>query len=306
MLVVARVHATGAQTPTIPVQAGTAIERDTVTIGDVVRLTIRVHAPLGASINFPAAVDSLGPVQSLEPPTVRNGSDSASAADRVATYRVAAWDVGNQQIKLGEVLIQTDDGDRRISLDLPTVFVKSVLPADTALRIPKPARPLLEVKAPVPWWYWLVAAIAALVIGLVAWWWARKRRQDARHTGDAFADANAGFARIEKLKLVESGEPGRYVALMTDVVRRYLSERIESASLAQTSGELLAELRGARTVSFANLQQLLEVADAVKFAAAPIGAAHAKEVGEQAKGIVQEEHERARALAESAAEERAA
>ena len=162
-----------AQQPQIPVQAGITIEHDTVTVGDVVRLTVRIRAPHGATINFPAAVDSLGPVQSLEPPTVRDGADTATAADRIATYRLAAWDIGRQPIKLGDVLVQTDDGERRVALDLPSLFVRSVLPADTTLRIPKPARPLLALQPPVPWWWWLVAAPWALAIGLGAWWWAR-------------------------------------------------------------------------------------------------------------------------------------
>jgi hypothetical protein len=304
-LAVPRAHA---QQPQIPVKAGIALERDTVTVGDVVRLTVRIHAPLGATINFPAAVDSLGPVPSLEPPTVRDGADTADAADRIAVYRLAAWDIGNQPIKLGEVLVQTDDGgERRVALDLPSLFVKTVLPADTTLRVPKPARPLLEMRAPIPWWWWLVAALVALAVGLGAWWWARRHRRGDATTGDPFADANASFARVERLKLIEAGEPGRHAALMTDVLRRYLAARFENVSLAQTSLELLTAVRGIPTVSFDALRMLLSAVDPVKFAAAPLGADRARSIGEEAKTIVREEHDRAAALAVAeSAKERAA
>ena len=297
-----------AQLPQIPVQAGIALERDTVTVGDVVRLTVRIHAPHGATINFPAAVDSLGPVQSLTPPTVRDGADTAAAADRIATYSLAAWDVGRQPIKLGDVLVQTDDGERRVALDLPSLFVRSVLPADTALRVPKPARPLLEMRAPVPWWWWLVAALAALVLGLGAWWWARRRRHDHATTGDPFADATMSFARVEKLRLIDAGERGRHAALMTDVLRRYLADRFDPVSLALTSHELLAAVRGTPTVSYDSLRTLLSAVDPVKFAAAPLDADRARAIGEEAKSIVREEHDRAAALAaaEPAEKERAA
>jgi hypothetical protein len=305
--VVLAVPSAYAQQPQIPVQAGIALERDTVTVGDVVRLTVRIHAPRGATINFPAAVDSLGPVQSLEPPTVRDGADTADAADRIATYRLAAWDIGKQPIKLGEVLVQTDDGERQVVLDLPSLFVKSVLPADTTLRVPKPARPLLEMRPPIPWWWWLVAALVALAIGLGAWWWARRRRRGDAKTGDPFADATAAFARVEKLRLIEAGEPGRHAALMTDVLRRYLAERFDEISLAQTSYELLNAVRSIPTVSFDSLRMLLSAVDPVKFAAAPIGADRARTIGEEAKTIVREEHDRAAALAVAeSAKERAA
>ncbi|HEU4721594.1 MAG TPA: hypothetical protein VFS59_09565 [Gemmatimonadaceae bacterium] len=283
-------------TSTITVQAGAAVDRDTVTVGDVVRLTVRVRAPLGATVSFPTGLDSLAPVQALEPPVVRDGADS-TVVDRIATYRLSAWDVGPQPIRLGDVVVQADDGDRRVVLTLPRLFVRSVLPADSAQRVPKPARDLLGVRAPIPWWWWALAALAALALGLLIWWWIRRSRRAMRPTGDPFADAEAAFVRIERLRLPEAGEPGRHAALMTDVLRRYLAARLESASLAQTSGELLAAMRGVSTVPFDRLRRLLGEVDPVKFAAAPLAASRARELGDEAKAIVREEHARAAAAA---------
>jgi hypothetical protein len=285
----------------VPVQAGATIDRDSVTVGDPVTLTVRVHAPRGATINFPAAVDSLGPVQSLAPPVVRDGPDTVEFADRIATYRLAPWDVGTLPIRLGEVLVQTDDDERRVALPLPSLFVRSVLPADSALRIPKPARPMLEPRLPIPWWWWLVAALAALIVGLLVWWLARRRRGPVGLPGDPYADAEAAFQRIERLRLPEVGEPGRHAALMADVVRRYLAARMPSASLALTSGELLAAVRGVPTVSYERLQRLLAAVDPIKFAAAPIRPDDAKSLGAEARAIVRAEHEQAAAAAAATA-----
>ncbi len=292
----------------IPVQAGSTLGRDSVTVGEVVLLTVRVRAPKGATINFPAAVDSLGPVQALEPPTVRSGADSATSADRIAVYRIAPWDVGQLQIKLGDVLVQTDGGERRVVLSLPSLFVRSVLPADSAKRIPKPARPLIASSAPAPWWWWAIAAVAALVIAGGAWWWARRARRKAGGVGDPYADAMAAFDRIERLKLLEAGEPGRHASSMTDVVRRYLSARVPDISLAMTSTELLNAVHGAPTVSAESLRALLDAVDPIKFARAPLDAARARALGDAAKTLVREEHRRAEdlATAERNQQERAA
>ena len=286
---------------TITVQAGAVVDRDTVTVGDIVRLTVRVRAPLGATVNFPTGLDSLAPVQALEPPVVRDGADS-SVVDRIAVYRLSAWDVGRQPIRLGDVLVQGDDGDRRVTLTLPVLFVRSVLPADSAQRVPKPVRPLLDVRAPIPWWWWALAALAALLIGLGIWWWRRRRRLAAGPTGDPFADAEAAFVRIERLRLPEAGEPGRHAALMTDVVRRYLAGRHESASLAHTAGELLGAIRGVPTVPSDQLRRLLDDVEPVKFAAAPLTSQRARELGELAKAIVREEHTRAVAVEQAQVE----
>jgi len=282
-------------TTTITVQAGAVVDHDTVTVGDVVRLTVRVRAPLGATVNFPTGLDSLAPVQALDPPLVSDGTDS-TVVDRIAVYRLSAWDVGRQPIKLGDVVVQSDDGDRNVALTLPVLFVRSVLPADSALRVPKPVRDLLPVRPPIPWWWWALAALAALLIGLGIWYWRRRRRRAAGPTGDPFADAEAAFVRIERLKLPEAGEPGRHAALMTDVVRRYLAGRHESASLSNTTGELLGAVRGIGTVPFDQLRRLLDEVDPVKFAAAPVTAQRARELGEMAKSIVREEHSRAATL----------
>ncbi len=307
-LLAASARVASAQQPQIPVQAGTTLERDTVTVGDVVRLTVRVRAPLGATVGFPTAVDSTAVVQPLEAPTVRNGSDSASAADRIATYRLSAWDIGSQPITLGDVTVQTDQGDRQVALTLPSLFVRSVLPADTALRIPKPARPILAVPSPIPWWWWALGALAALLVGLLAWWIVRRRRGTGA-TGDPYLDANAAFDRVERLKLIEAGEPGRHVALMTDVVRRYLAARLEPVSLALTSGELQAVVRSVPTVPHDALRSVFESVDPVKFANAPLSADRARAIGDEAKAIVRDEHQRAEALAAAeaaSAKERAA
>lgn len=300
LVVVATTAARAQATTRVPVQAGATIDRDSVTVGDVVTLTVRVRAPRGATINFPAAVDSLGAVQSLAPPLVRNGTDTLEYEDRVAVYRLAPWDVGRLPIRLGDVVVQTDDDERSVALPLPSLFVRSVLPADSALRVPKPARAIIDPPVPLPWWYWLLAALVAL-LGIAIWWWFRHRGRDQGLTGDPYADAELAFERIERLHLIEAGEPGRHAALMTDVVRRYLANRVAGASLAQTSRELLAALRGAPTVSHERLDALLAAVDPVKFAAAPIRGDEARRLGNEARAIVRAEHERAAVDAAAAA-----
>ena len=154
-----------AQQPAVAVQMGYTVEPDTVTVGDPFRLIVRVRAPLGASVEFPAAPDSGAAVEALDPRQEQQGPDSTSL-EVTAGWRLAAWDTGDQLLRLGDIVVRADGRERRIPLSALKVVVRSVLPADSALRIPKPQRALFEFGR--PWWHWLLAILAAIsIIGLL-------------------------------------------------------------------------------------------------------------------------------------------
>lgn len=275
---------------TANVQVGVEVAPDTVTVGEPFVVTVRVRAPLGAVVRFPEGPDTSHVVQAIDPPAVATSGDTA-AVDRSARYRVAAWDVGERPVELAPVQVEVAGTLREVVLPVRTVFVRSVLPADTTQRVPKPARALWEF--PGPWWLpWLIALAVAAIVGLLAWWWWRRRRrvEAVPVTADAFADAEARFARVESLRLLEAGERGRHVALMLDVVREYLARRFPAASPALTSRELLAALAGERPVPGERLGALLHEGDLVKFARRPLTDERARALAAEARMIVKQVH----------------
>jgi hypothetical protein len=295
----------------LPVQMGYSVEPDTVTVGDPFRLTVRIHAPRGASVAFPAGPDSGAAVEALDPRQERQGPDS-TALDVTGTWRLAAWDTGDQLLRIKDIVVTMDGRERRIPLSTLRVHVKSVLPADTAQRIPKPQRAIFEFG--IPWWYWLLAALAVIgIIGLLWWWWHRRQKRRKGEVDDPFADAEAEFDRVERLGLVEAGERGRYVALMVEVLRTYLARRIPGAHPALTTNELLIAVRDNRAVPVNRLALVLADADLVKFARRATTAERARELGAEAHGIVAAIHaaelkaaEEAKHAAAEAPKERAA
>jgi hypothetical protein len=281
----ARSQATGAP---IAVQAAVGIEPDTVRIGDPFVVQIGIRAPLGATITFPPAPDSSGAVQGLDPVRVETRPDSGGTV-QWGYYRVAAWDIGDQAISLGDVVVTVGGRSRRISLAGHKVFVASVLPADTTLRVPKPARPLYEFSAPL-WWFWLALAALAILLLLLWWWWRNRRRKRPLVVVDPYARAEREFARVEALRLVDAGERGRHVALMVEVLRDYLAARYPSAPLSLTSTEALGALKEQRAVPNDRLLRVLNEADLIKFARRPVTPERARELGREARAIVADEH----------------
>ena len=289
-----------AQAQQIPVKAGLTAAPDSVRIGDPFRVTVGIRAPRGATIQFPRTMDSAAAVQSLDPVVVRTSADT-TATEQYADYRVAAWDVGAQPIRLGEILVRVNGVERRIGV-AGNVFVKTVLPADTAQRVPKPPRALFEFSA-FPWWLWALIAAAIIAIGLLIWWWIRRRRRRPKPVIiiDPFVHAESEFQRIEALGLIDAGERGRYVTLMVEVLRDYLAARHQQASLSLTSTELHRAVRELPTVPQDRLIRLLTDADLIKFARRPVSSERAREIGREARAIVAKEHESAQPQAQKAA-----
>lgn len=287
----AQAPTTNRQPPTT-IQYGLTKSRDTVTVGEPFEVRLRVRAPRGSRIRFPENPDSAGTVQALDPRVVIT-TDSIAALDQTAIYRLAAWDVGDQPIVIGNVTVGVEGAsaasERPVNLAALGVFVRSVLPADTALRVPKPARPIWEVRA-FPWW--IVALILGLIAaGLLAWWWWRRRRQLAPvEAVDPYERARREFNRIEAMGLVDAGERTRFTALVVEVMRDYFAARHPEAGLALTSRELVGVLRRHPTVPIEQLTRVLHEADLAKFANWAMTEDRARGLARDARAVVEYEH----------------
>ena len=290
---------TAAQGGDPSVRYGVTKSKDTVTVGEPFEIRVRIRAPADAQVRFPDNPDSTGTIQARDPRVIEV-ADSVQSLDQTAIYHVAAWDVDTQSVKLGDASVIWNGQERAVALDEIVVFVRSVLPADSTLRVPKPARPIWEAR-PFPWW--LVAAIlAAVALGLAIWWWLRRRRRPKPViVVDPYARALKELRRVEGMGLVDAGERTRYVALLVEVVRDYLAARFPDAPLALTSRELMGVLRKQKTVPLEQLSRVLHEADLAKFAGWSLTEERARSLGREVRAIIDQEHRAAHPKPERAA-----
>lgn len=272
--------------PATQLQSGITVQPDTVTVGSHFVVSARVRAPGGSAIEWPTAPDTSETVEIVSSRAVDSTADSL-ATEETARWRLTAWDTGAVTIVFEDAVVTTPGGVRRVPLGA-SVYVRSVLPADTSLHVPKPTRDILA--ADPPWWRWVVLGLLVLaLLALLVWWWLRRRR---RRPGpppvDAMQYAEREFARVERLGLLEAGERGRFVALMVEVVRDYLALRVPGAAPSLTSTELIRHLRTRRTMPVQRLATLLSEADLVKFARRAVTAERARELGQESRAMVRE------------------
>jgi hypothetical protein len=275
-----------AQEPSV--RYGVTKSKDTVTVGEPFEVRIRVRAPADAEVRFPDNPDTAGTVQGRDPRTIVV-ADTLQSLDLTAIFHVAAWDIGVQSVRLDDVVVTWNGADRRVPIEPVQVFVRSVLPADSALRVPKPPRPLFEAR-PFPWWL-LALFAAAIATALGVWWWMRRRRRPKPVVVvDPYARALREMNRIESMGLVDAGERTRFVALVVEVLRDYLAARYPDASLALTSREVAATMRRYPAVPLEKLVRVLHEADLAKFAGWTLTEDRARSLAREARGVIEHEH----------------
>ncbi|MGI9078445.1 MAG: hypothetical protein ACR2G6_14125, partial [Gemmatimonadaceae bacterium] len=270
------------------VRVGITVRPETVTVGDPFIVTVRVSAPRGSAITFPVGPDSASSLEAVDPRALRVNRDSVMV-DQTAQYRLVAWDTGGLHSALADVMV-SGRADQRVSLADARVYVRSVLPRDTTLHVPKPARGIFASER--PWWYRLLAGLLALALaGLFLWaWWRRRRRRGAGagEETDAFAHAEREFARVEAMGLLEAGERGRFAALMVDVLRDYLALRVDAAHPSLTSSEMIRALESRPDIPAQRLALILGEADLIKFARRPVTVEGARAIARDSRGVVWE------------------
>jgi len=279
----------------LQVQMGYRVSPDTILIGQQFNLFIKVLAPKGVRFEFPAGPDTTSQ-NGVRPIELRGEKIVSMLGDTaVALYHLVAWDIGTQPLRFPDVRVTFQGQERRPALGGANVFVKSVLPADTSLRVPKPARPLIVL--PVFNWLLWLGILAAVIAAVLLWWAWRRYRSRPKPPIDPYVRAQQEFAKIESQRLLESDRAAEYFVAMVDVAREYLAARVPGVRRSDTTYELLNGMQPREGVE-TELPRWLSEADLVKFARADIATTDASAGGKSMKEIVV--HVEARVNPESA------
>ena len=274
-----------AAAPALAPQVTARITPDSVGVGEPVTVELRVRAPLGSDVRFPALPDSSDVVEPLDPRAIRDAS-TASMLDRTAVYRLIAWDTGRRMVRFADITVSRDGAETRYAVTLPPLRIRSVLPADTTRRRPRDARALMLIAGGL-WRLWLGLAVIAGLLWLVWRAWRKHRATKAALGPDAAELAKDGFAHAARLGLLEAGETGRFALTHIDVMRRYIAVRFPAAGPSRTAREVADALKGTEfPILPERVAELLLRSEPIAFARATVSADDARAIADEARAIV--------------------
>jgi hypothetical protein len=135
---------------------------------------------------------------------------------------------------------------------------------------------IIDIPNPFAKWIgWIVGLVAVVALALVVWLIRKKKILKLLGLGapaaprlTPYEEAVRGLEELEAQHMPENGLVKLYYTRLSDILRLYLSRRLGVASLAETSEELIGQLRRmpVEAGSFAEIAETLRMSDFVKFA----------------------------------------
>lgn len=202
-------------------QARTAVVPQSVTIGDIFRVAVRVAVPAGAVVVFPDTLDVPESVEAAARREVTVDSTRPELRTYTAVFPLTAWKPGTVQLPPARVRLELPDGGNFVEATFPAVSVTSVLPPDTAAIEPKPAKDVIGPSR-LLWPTALGIGLLAALLLLAIWIYRRRRPAPVRVAGvpPRYA-ALAELDRIRRLGYLERGDLKAFYSAITAVLRTY-------------------------------------------------------------------------------------
>ncbi len=256
-------------------QADIYVDKTRIRIGDQVRATIDLLSDLnGTWVNrehiWPDSMKGIevvsGPEESKEQP-----------GKMIAIWTLAFFDTGYVRIPKLPVLVQHQGRvDTFYTQDIP-IQVLAVEPDSSGLLAIKDiyAQPfsITFYKKYIPH---LLGALL-LAAGLWYWWKKRKKAPPSAPPGPPPPQphewALAALDQLAAQRLWQAGEVKEHYSRLTAILREYLERRFNIHALEQTSEEIIGQLKSLQltTPLLQDTEELLSVADLIKFAKADPG-----------------------------------
>ncbi len=233
-----------------PVEVSASIDPRTGTIGDQLRLTLRLSRPADVDVEFPNVADEIAPLEVVDS-VILPPAELGDLVTETREYLVAAFETGGLRVPgLGFRYASADGDTASVWTDTLYLVIESVLPETSVVEDlePRDIKPPIELPRTI-WPYILVAAlvVAALVAYryLMKWWRSRRKPEVEIEPEEPRVPRRAAhvlaFERLKELERDDSigrGEIPEFYVAVTDILRLYLMDRFGVDAIDMTTAEL--------------------------------------------------------------------
>ena len=249
------------------VQVTASVDSTKILIGGRSHYFITVYAPKGTKISFPEFNNKKEIISDVEVLSAKSDTANANGKVRIRRiYTITAWDAKRYTIPAQKVIVGgTTKTTGNVALDVQAV------PIDTVKSTPMPPDDIQKV--PFSWGEWvpviLVLVLALILICIVFYLYRilchKKNGRTPKNTRTLsyYEQAKQDLSEIAANKMLYA-EQKDYYTDVTNVLRKYISQRYNINALEMTSHEILESMKDVCDVS--ELKVVFNTADLVKFA----------------------------------------
>jgi hypothetical protein len=253
-------------------QIKSATDTTSVKIGEEVKLKLSVEIAPTDNVVFPEskAVGLLEVIESYKIDTLKTKSKYILNKE----YGLIQFDFGKYTIPRQKILIN----NKPFFSDSLLVEVRDVA-VDTTQQNLYDIKPIIEVEKPsegTPVWVIYLLLGLVFIAGVCYYLFFRKKKKakEAEIKLPPFEEAIQHLAKLDNEDLLSNNEYKKYYSELTDVLKKYLDEKVYDNALESTSDELIMQLEllrdsGKLPISkevIQNLSKVLRTSDLVKFA----------------------------------------
>lgn len=258
--------------PSLAQEVRTAVDTTTIKIGEELKLTLSVEVNSTDLVVFPEekTMGLLEVIQSYKTDTLKSKQKVILNKE----YGLTQFDSGHFVVPPQKISVN----GKTFSSDSVLVEVRDVV-VDTTKQKLYDIKPIIQVEKPsegMPHWL-LYVLVGLIVIAAVIYFFFIKKKKQMRATVTnlpPFEEAIQHLAALDEENLLEKEEYKKYYSELTEVLKRYLDEKVYDNALESTSDELIEQLEllkdsGKLPISkeiIQGLRKVLQTSDLVKFA----------------------------------------
>ncbi len=252
-----------------------ALESDTILIGDQVHYSLEVIQPVGLFVQLPGYKDTIiGEIEILESPLPDTTKINDETIQILKHFLITSFEEGFYIIPAPKINFEVAAGEKELTgSDLYLQVL--TMPVDTSkgiYDIKLPYQAPITFKEVLPY---LIGGVVLVAIIILLFYFIRKWRRKRRGfipfkpKEPPYVIALRELDRLKEDKLWQKNKVKHFHTRLTDILRNYIEGRYDINAMEQTTSEILSSLKTSAFNDnrlFSKLKDILDLADLVKFA----------------------------------------